>query len=62
MSTDQHNLTPEHPAYPPALRHWLGADAPPTLGERGRRILGAETARLRSLVQAAEQQPAAEGI
>jgi DNA-binding PadR family transcriptional regulator len=32
------------------------------LTERGRRILGAETARLRSLVQAAEQQPAAEGI
>jgi DNA-binding PadR family transcriptional regulator len=32
------------------------------LTERGRRILGAETARLRALVQAAEQQPAAEGI
>lgn len=32
------------------------------LTERGRRILAAETARLRSLVQAAEQQPAREGI
>jgi predicted Rossmann fold nucleotide-binding protein DprA/Smf involved in DNA uptake len=34
-STDQHTLTPSHPAYPPALRHWLGADAPPTLTARG---------------------------
>jgi predicted Rossmann fold nucleotide-binding protein DprA/Smf involved in DNA uptake len=34
-SSDQHSLTPEHPAYPPALRHWLGADAPPTLTARG---------------------------
>jgi DNA-binding PadR family transcriptional regulator len=32
------------------------------LTERGRRMLGAETTRLRSLVRAAEQQPAAEGI
>ncbi len=35
MSTDQHNLTPEHPAYPPALQRRLGDHAPPTLTARG---------------------------
>lgn len=35
MSADQHNLTPEHPAYPHALRQWLGERAPSALVARG---------------------------